>query len=103
MKVRRGLVYPCQTMLGDIQIDTSSYDVVKVDMIHDNLKNLKVKVPPYGTTLTIRDAVTKRIQWRRTSINIDPSAVASALTTPSQPNTSPASMSPEAHLPPIRD
>jgi hypothetical protein len=32
MEVRRGLVYPCQTMLDDVQIDASSYDVVKVDM-----------------------------------------------------------------------
>jgi hypothetical protein len=35
MKVRRGLLYPCQTMLDDIQIDTSSYATVKVDMVHD--------------------------------------------------------------------
>jgi hypothetical protein len=33
MEVRRGLVYPCQTMLDDVQIDASSYDVVKVDMV----------------------------------------------------------------------
>jgi hypothetical protein len=35
MEVGRGLVYPCQTMLDDIQIDTSSYVVIKVDMVHD--------------------------------------------------------------------
>jgi hypothetical protein len=34
MEVRRGLVYPRQTMLDDVQIDTSSYVVVKVDMVH---------------------------------------------------------------------
>jgi hypothetical protein len=38
MEVGRGLVYPRQTMLADIQIDTSSYAVVKVDMVHDNSK-----------------------------------------------------------------
>jgi hypothetical protein len=43
MKVGRGLVYPHQTMLGDVQIDTSSYAVVKVHMMHDNSKNLKPK------------------------------------------------------------
>jgi hypothetical protein len=35
MNVRRGLLYPRQTMLDDIQIDTSSYATVKVDMVHD--------------------------------------------------------------------
>jgi hypothetical protein len=44
MEVGRGLLYPHQTMLDDIQIDTSSYAVVKVDMVHDNLKDLKLKV-----------------------------------------------------------
>jgi hypothetical protein len=34
MEVRRGLVYPRQTMLDNIKIDASSYVVVKVDMVH---------------------------------------------------------------------
>jgi hypothetical protein len=101
MKFGRGLVYTHQTMLGDVQIDTSSYVVVKVDMIHDNLKDLKLKVPTDDTLLTMWDAVTRKVQWRRTSIDIDLSAAALASTTPSQPNTSPASMSPEARLSPI--
>jgi hypothetical protein len=83
MEVGRGLVYPCQTMLDDVQIDTSSYDVVKVDIVYDNLKDLKLKVSLDDTTLTIRDAVTRKVQWRWTSIDIDPLAAASALTTPS--------------------
>jgi hypothetical protein len=44
MEVRRGLVYPCQTMLDDVQIDTSFYVVVKVDMVQENSKDLKLKV-----------------------------------------------------------
>jgi hypothetical protein len=40
-------------MLDDIYNDTSSYAVVKVDMVHDNLKDLKLKVPPNDTTLTM--------------------------------------------------
>jgi hypothetical protein len=103
MEVGRGLVYPHQTMLDDIQIDTSSYVMVKVDIMHDNSKYLKLEMPPDDTTLTMRDAINRRVQWRWISIDIDPSAAASALTTPSQPNTSPASMSPEARLSPIRD
>jgi hypothetical protein len=59
-------------MLDDIQIDTSSYVVVKVDMAHDNTKQLKLEMPPDDTMLTMRDAVTRRVQWRRTSIDIDP-------------------------------
>jgi hypothetical protein len=34
MEVRKGLVYSRQTMLDNIEIDVSSYDVVKVDMVH---------------------------------------------------------------------
>jgi hypothetical protein len=57
MEVGRGLVYPCQTILHDVQIDTSSYVVVKVDMVHDNSKDLKLEVPPDDTMLTMRDVV----------------------------------------------
>jgi hypothetical protein len=98
MEVGRGLAYPRQTMLDDVQINTSSYVVVKVDMVHDNLKDLKLEVPPDDMTLTIRDAVSIRVQWRQTSIDVDPSAAALASTTPSQLNTSPASIFPKAHL-----
>jgi hypothetical protein len=103
MEVGRGLVYLCQTMLDDVQIDISTSAVVKVDMVHDNSKDLKRKMPLDDTTLTMRDAVTRRVQWRWTSIDIDPSVAASASTTPSQLNTSPASMSPEALLSLIQD
>jgi hypothetical protein len=70
MEVGRGLVYPCQTMPDDVQIDTSSYAVVKVDMVHDNSKDLKLEVPPDDTMLTMRDVVARRVQWRQTSIVI---------------------------------
>jgi hypothetical protein len=100
MEVGRGLVYPRQTMLDNVQVDSSSYDVVKVDMVHENSKDLKLEVPPGNTTLIMRDVVTRRVQWRRASINVDPSAVALALTTASQPNTSSASIFPETRLSP---
>jgi hypothetical protein len=103
MEVRRGLVYPHQIMLNNVQIDTSSYAVVKVDMVHDNSKDLELEMPLDDTTLTMWDAVTRRVHWRWTSIDIDPLAAASTSTTPSHPNTSPASMSPEARLSPIQD
>jgi hypothetical protein len=98
MEVVRRLVYPRQTMLDDVQIDTTSYIVAMVDMVHDNLKDLKLEVPPGDTTLTMWDAFTRRVLWRRTSIDIDPSAAFSVSTIPSQPNTSPASMSPNLSL-----
>jgi hypothetical protein len=72
-------------------------------MVHDNSNDLKLKMPPDDTTLTMQDAITRRVQWRWTSIDIDLSAATSALTTPSQPNTSPALMSHEARLSPIGD
>jgi hypothetical protein len=73
MEVGRGLVYPRQTILDDIEIDTSSYVVVKVDLMHENSKDMKLEVPPDNTTLTLWDAVTRRVKWRRTSIDVDPS------------------------------
>jgi hypothetical protein len=62
MEIRRGLVYPHQTMLDDVMIDVSSYAMVKVDMVHENLKDLKLEVPPDDMTLTMRDAVTRNVQ-----------------------------------------
>jgi hypothetical protein len=91
MEVRRGLVYQYQTMLDNVQIDISSYVVIKVDMVHDNSKDLKLEVPPDDTMLTMRDTVARRVQWRQTSIVIDPATSASA-------STSPASISLKAHL-----
>jgi hypothetical protein len=70
-------------------------------MVRNNSKDLKLKMSPDDTTLTMQDAVTRRVQWRRTSIDIDSSASALALTTPNQPNTSHALMSHEACLSPI--
>jgi hypothetical protein len=72
MEAGRGLVYPRQTMLDNIQIDASSYDVVKVDIVHENSKDLKLEVPPYDTMLTLRDGITRRLLWRMTSIDVDP-------------------------------
>jgi hypothetical protein len=61
MEVWRGLVYTRQTMFNDVQINTSSYAVVKVDIVHDNLKDLVLEVPLDDTTLTMWDAVTRRV------------------------------------------
>jgi hypothetical protein len=83
-------VYPCQTMLDDVEIDVSSYVVVKVDMVHENSKDLKLEVPTDNTMLTKRDVVTRRVQWRQTSIDVDPSVSTSVSPTPSQLNMSPA-------------
>jgi hypothetical protein len=83
MEVGRGLVYPCQTMLDDIEINVSSYAVVNVDMVLENSKDLKLEVSPDDMMLTMQDTVTRRVQWRRISIYVDPSAVASASTIPS--------------------
>jgi hypothetical protein len=57
----RGLVYPCQTMLDDVEIDISSYVVVKVDMVHEYSKDPKLEVPSDDTTLTMRDTITRRV------------------------------------------
>jgi hypothetical protein len=61
MEVGRGLIYPHQTMLDDVKINTSSYVVVKVDMVYENSKDLKLEVPLDDITLTMRGAVTRRV------------------------------------------
>jgi hypothetical protein len=38
--------------------------MVKVEMVNDNLKDLKLEVPPDDMTLTMWDVVTRRVQWR---------------------------------------
>jgi hypothetical protein len=69
--------------------------MVKVDMVHDNMKNMKLEVPPDDTMLTLRDVITRMVQWRRTYIDVDPSVATSASTTASQPNIAPGSIFPE--------
>jgi hypothetical protein len=61
MEVRKGLVYPHLALLDDVLINSASYAVVKVDMVHENVKNFKLEVPPDDTTLTLRDAITRRV------------------------------------------
>jgi hypothetical protein len=94
MEDRKGIVYPRMYTLDDVPIDNVSFAVVKVDMVHNNAKNLNLELPPDDTTLTLRDAVTRRVQWR-TSIDVDPAAI-SALTTPSlsQQHTIPSQSQP---------
>jgi hypothetical protein len=58
-------------------------------------KNMKLQVPLDDMMLTLQDAITRRVQWRRTSIDVDPSVVASASTTGSQPHTAPSLIFPE--------
>jgi hypothetical protein len=81
MEVWKGIIYLKMYTLDDVSIDSVSFVVVKVDMVHENAKNLYLEVAPDDTTLTLRDAVTRRVQWR-TSIDVDPAAIL-ALTTPS--------------------
>jgi hypothetical protein len=57
--------------------------VVKVDKVNENTKNLTLEVPPNDTMLTMRDAITRKVQWRRTYIDVDPSVATSMLTTTS--------------------
>jgi hypothetical protein len=82
MEVGKGIVYPRMYTLDGVPIDSVSFIVVKVDKVHENTKNLNSEVPPDDITLTLRDAVTRRVQWSRTSIDVDPAAL-SASTTPS--------------------
>jgi hypothetical protein len=61
MEIRKGLVYPNSARLDDVPVDNASFAMVKVDMVHEKAKNLKLKVPPGDTMLTLLDAITRRV------------------------------------------
>jgi hypothetical protein len=61
MEVRKGIVYPRLYTLDDVLIDSVSFVVVKVDLVHGNTKNFNLDVPPDDMTLTLWDAVTRRV------------------------------------------
>jgi hypothetical protein len=61
MEVGKGIVYPRMYTLDDVPIDSVSFVVVKMDMVHENTKNLNLEVAPDDTILTLRDAVTRRV------------------------------------------
>jgi hypothetical protein len=61
MEVRKGIVYPRLYTLDDVLIDSVSFAVVKVDLVHGNTKNFNLNVPPDDMTLTLWDAVTRRV------------------------------------------
>jgi hypothetical protein len=58
MEVGKGIIYPRMYTLDDVPIDSVSFALVKVDMVHENTKNLNLEVAPDDTTLILRDAVT---------------------------------------------
>jgi hypothetical protein len=97
-------VYPHQALLDDVQIDSVTYVVVKVDLVHENVKNIKLELPLDDTMLALWDAITRTVYWRRTSIDVDPSVAVLASNTASQPHTATGSIFPEAQADsPIRD
>jgi hypothetical protein len=53
MEVGTWLVYPNFALLDNIPIGSTSYGVIKVDMVHENVKNLKLEVPLDDMTLTL--------------------------------------------------
>jgi hypothetical protein len=61
MEVRKGVIYPRMYTLDDTSINSVSFAVVKVDKVHENMKNLNLEVAPDDTTLTLWDAVTRRV------------------------------------------
>jgi hypothetical protein len=80
MEVGKCIIYPRMYTLDDVPIDSVSFAVVKVDMVHENAKNLNLEVAPDDTTLTLWDTMTRRVQWRRTSIDVDPAAISASTT-----------------------
>jgi hypothetical protein len=60
MEVGKGIIYTRMYTIDDVPIDSVSFAVVKVDMVHENAKNLNLEVAPDDTTLTLRDAVTRK-------------------------------------------
>jgi hypothetical protein len=63
--------------------------VVKIDLLHEFAKDIKLDVPPDDMTTTLRDAVARRVQRRRAGIDIDPADADSVRTTEPQPQSPP--------------
>jgi hypothetical protein len=61
MEFGKCIIYPKMYTLDDVLIDSVRFAMVKVDMVHENAKNLNLKVSPDDTTLTLRDTVTRRV------------------------------------------
>jgi hypothetical protein len=61
MEVGKGIVYSRMYTLDDVPIDSVSFVVVMVDVVYENVKNSNLEVAPNDTTLTLRDAVTRRV------------------------------------------
>jgi hypothetical protein len=61
MEVGKGIIYPRMYTLDDVPIDSVSFVVVMVDVVYENVKNSNLEVAPNDTTLTLRDAVTRRV------------------------------------------
>jgi hypothetical protein len=61
MEVGKGIVYPRMYILDDVLIESISFAMIKVDMVHENANNLNLEVALDDTTLTLRDAVTRRV------------------------------------------
>jgi hypothetical protein len=53
MEVGKGIIYPRMYTPDDVPIDSVSFAMVKVDMVHENVKNLNLEVAPDDTTLTL--------------------------------------------------
>jgi hypothetical protein len=71
-------------MLLQVRADCA---VVKIDYVHEFAKNIKLEVPPDDMTTTLRDAVARRVQWRRAGIHIDPADADSVPTSQPQPQS----------------
>jgi hypothetical protein len=59
--------------------------VVKIDLLHEFAKDVKLDMPSDDMTTTLRDAVARRVQWRRADIDIDPADANSIQTTEPRP------------------
>jgi hypothetical protein len=68
---------------------SADYAVVKIDLLHEFAKGIKLDVPPDDMTTILRDAVARRVQWRRAGIYIDPADADSVQTTEPQPQSPP--------------
>jgi hypothetical protein len=42
--------------------ENTAFRRLEVDMVHENVKNLNLEVAPDDMALTLRDAVTRRVQ-----------------------------------------
>ena len=72
IELAQGIVQPGDKECHTVPVQ-DGYVVVKIDFVHQNAKDIALPIPlPEADIYTLGDAVTMRIQWKKSGILIPP-------------------------------